>query len=249
MVLSLTVITVVVGALLGLVASITDEPIAAAATQAQTEAIKAVAPEFDTVAPADTVIDCGNGLPAIVFAVSMGGQQVGNAVEVVTKKGFGGKVKVMVGFDMEGNITGYNVLDCSNETPGLGAKMPDWFQKGQKGDVIGMNPGKKAVTVTKDGGDVDAITAATISSRAFCDAIALAWNAVSGSTDAVTSATGAAQQQSCCEGEACPEGESCCQAEACPEGEACCGNCDEGNCQKPDSLKCDKCKAAATAAE
>lgn len=189
MVLSLSVISLVVGALLGLVAYVTAEPIASAATAAQTEAIKAVAPEFDTVADPQIVEDCGNGLPATVFAVSKGGQQVGNAVEVVTKKGFGGKVKVMVGFDMEGNITGYNVLDCSNETPGLGAKMPDWFQEGQKGNVIGMNPSQKAVTVTKDGGDVDAITAATISSRAFCDAIALAWNSVSGSSDVVTSAT------------------------------------------------------------
>ena len=189
MVLSLVVISAVVGGLLGLVAYITAEPIAAASAAAQTEAIKAVAPEFDAVADPATVEDCGNGLPATVFAVSKGGQQVGSAVEVVTKKGFGGKVKVMVGFDMNGDITGYNVLDCSNETPGLGAKMPDWFQKGQKGDVIGMNPGKKAVTVTKDGGDVDAITAATISSRAFCDAIALAWNAVQGNSDAVTSAT------------------------------------------------------------
>jgi len=194
MVLSLSVITLVVGGLLGLVASVTAEPIAAASQAAQTEAIQAVAPAFDEVAPARIVEDCGNGLPATIFAVKKDGQQAGSAVEVVTKKGFGGKVKVMVGFDMEGNITGYNVLDCSNETPGLGAKMPDWFQKGQKGDVIGMNPSQKAVTVTKDGGDVDAITAATISSRAFCDAIALAWNALSGSSDAVTSATAQASE-------------------------------------------------------
>lgn len=179
MFLSLTVITLVVGALLGLVASITDQPIKDAAAAAQTEAIKAVAPEFDTVAEPQVVDDCGNGLPATIFAVTKDGQPVGNAVEVTTKKGFGGKVKVMVGFDNEGNITGYNVLDCSNETPGLGAKMPFWFQEGEKGDVIGMNPGQKPVTVTKDGGDVDAITAATISSRAFCDAIALAWASVS----------------------------------------------------------------------
>lgn len=222
MVLSLSVISVIVGALLGLVAYVTAEPIAAAATAAQTDAIKAVAPEFDTVAEPQIVEDCGNGLPATIFAVSKGGNLVGNAVEVVTKKGFGGKVKVMFGFDLEGNITGYNVLDCSNETPGLGAKMPDWFQKGQKGDVIGMNPSQKPVTVKKDGGDVDAITAATISSRAFCDAIALAWNAVSGSADVVTSATGMVQQ----------EAETCCQSDS-----TCC--CSEG-CEA-DSAKCENC--------
>ena len=233
MVLSLTVIALVVGALLGLVASVTAEPIAAAATAAQTEAIKAVAPDFDEVAPAQTVEDCGNGLPATVFAVSKGGQQVGTAVEVVTKKGFGGKVKVMFGFDMEGNITGYNVLDCSNETPGLGAKMPAYFQtvenggKGGNSVVIGKNPGKKAVTVSKDGGELDAITAATISSRAFCDAVALAWNAVQGKSDVVTSATA--------------------QADAAEP--ACSDDCDPANCQKPDSLKCEKCKAAAAATQ
>lgn len=226
MVLSLSVIALVVGALLGYVAYVTAEPIAAAATAAQTEAIKAVAPEFDTVAEPQTVEDCGNGLPATVFAVSMGGQQVGNAVEVVTKKGFGGKVKVMIGFDMEGNITGYNVLDCSNETPGLGAKMPDWFQKGQKGDVIGMNPGQKAVTVKKDGGDVDAITAATISSRAFCDAIALAWNSISGNSDVVTSATAQVEAEAapCCQQDSacCCQGDSCQMAEGqCPKSEQC----------------------------
>ena len=225
MVLSLTVITVVVGALLGYVAYVTAQPIADAAAAAQTDAIKAVAPEFDSVADPQTVEDCGNGLPATIFAVSKDGQVVGNAVEVVTKKGFGGKVKVMIGFDNEGNITGYNVLDCSNETPGLGAKMPDWFQATGKGNVIGMNPGKKPVTVKKDGGDVDAITAATISSRAFCDAIALAWASVSGNSDAVTSATA----QVPAEGEACCADSTCCQGDSCQ----CC----------PDSAKCEKCEA------
>ncbi len=196
MFLSLTIITVVVGALLGAVAYITSEPIAAATAAAQKDAIKAVTPAFDTVSEPWVVEDSGNGLPATIFAVSKDGQQVGSAVEVVTKKGFGGKVKVMLGFDMEGNITGYNVLDCSNETPGLGAKMPDWFQgQGENGKpgtgVIGKNPGKSNLTVTKDGGEVDAITAATISTRAFCDAIALAYAAFTG-TDAKTGATGAA---------------------------------------------------------
>ena len=193
MFLSLTVITVVVGALLGAVAYITAEPIKATEAAAQKDAIKAVAPEFDAVSDPYVLDDCGNGLPATIFNVSKGGQVVGKAVEVVTKKGFGGKVKVMFGFDNDGNIYGYNVLDCSNETPGLGSKMPDWFQeKGENGKagkgVIGKNPGKSNLTVTKDGGEVDAITAATISSRAFCDAIALAWASVSG-TDATSGAT------------------------------------------------------------
>ncbi len=94
----------------------------------------------------------------------------------------------MFGFDLDGNITGYNVLDCSNETPGLGSKIPVWFQKGQKGDVIGKNPSTNNLSVSKDGGEVDAITAATISSRAFCDAIAQAASVLTG-TDVETAAS------------------------------------------------------------
>lgn len=197
MFLSLTVITVVVGALLGWVASVTKAPIAESAAKAQAEAIKAVVPvEGATADEGVEVADCGNGLPATVFTVTLDGQTVGRAVKVVTKKGFGGKCTVMVGFDAEGTILGYNVLDCANETPGLGAKMPTYFQtpelggKGGKSVVIGLNLTKNNITVSKDGGDVDAITAATISSRAFCDAIALAWNSISDTpSDVVSSAT------------------------------------------------------------
>ena len=192
MFLSLTVICVVVGGLLGLVASVTKQPIQDAKDAAQKAAIAAVAPEFDAVAEPESATQA-NGETATVFAVSKGGQTVGHAVQVTTLKGFGGKVIVMFGFDLEGNITGYNVLDCSNETPGLGAKMPDWFQKGAKGDVIGKNPAKNNLTVSKDGGEVDAITAATISSRAFCDAIAQASGVLTGA-DVATSASTQVQE-------------------------------------------------------
>jgi electron transport complex protein RnfG len=66
--------------------------------------------------------------------------------------------------------------------------MPFWFNEGGKGNVIGKNPGKNNLTVSKDGGEVDAITAATISSRAFCDAIAQAYGVFT-NTDAQTAAT------------------------------------------------------------
>lgn len=225
MFLSLTVITVVVGGLLGAVAMVTADPIAQATAAAQTEAIKAVAPEFDAVGEATTATST-NGEEATIFPVMKGGQLVGNAVQAITKNGFGGKVTVMIGFDAQNNISGYAVLNHA-ETPGLGSKMPDWFQKGAKGDVIGKNPATNNLTVSKDGGEVDAITAATISSRAFLDAVAQAYSVIAGA-DATTSAT----QQA--------------PAESCQEGEECCGG--EGECQKPDSLKCDKCKAAAAEA-
>ena len=193
MFLSLTVITIVVGALLGAVAMVTEEPIAQANAAAQTAAIKAVAPDFDAVGEAATATST-NGEAATIFPVLKGGQEVGKAVQAITKNGFGGKVTVMIGFDAQNNITGYAVLNHA-ETPGLGSKMPDWFQKDGKGNVIGKNPGTNNLTVSKDGGEVDAITAATISSRAFLDAVAQAYSVIAETTsDATTSATQQVQE-------------------------------------------------------
>ena len=123
-----------------------------------------------------------------IYPAKSGGEMVGAAVESFTKKGFGGEIKVIVGFDMDGKITNYSVLSHS-ETPGLGAKMQEWFstEKGNQ-SVIGRKIDGKGLTVSKDGGDVDAITAATISSRAFLDAVNKAYTAFSG-TDAQSTAT------------------------------------------------------------
>lgn len=199
MVLSLTVITVIVGALLGYVASVTDEPIAQAAAAKQQNAIAAVVPVEGAQAGEAQKVVTANGEEAVIFPVTKDGQLVGHAVQAVSKNGFGGKITVMFGFDPEGTILGYNVLDCGGETPGLGAKMPDWFQKGAKGDVIGKNPKTNNLTVSKDEGEVDAITAATISSRAFCDAIAQAFGVlpvVEAAAEAQTSATKQAAETS-----------------------------------------------------
>lgn len=97
------------------------------------------------------------------------GHEDGTAVEAVVD-GFGGQFRIMVGFDAEGNILGYEVLE-HQETPGLGSHMTHWFKNADKPNqnIIGRKAG--SLTVSKDGGDVDAITAATISSRAFLKAI------------------------------------------------------------------------------
>lgn len=94
---------------------------------------------------------------------------LGTAVQSTTN-GFGGPLKVLVGFDNEGTVLGYTILEHA-ETPGLGAKAAEWFQKGQKGDITGKNPATTKFTVSKDGGDIDAITASTITSRAFLLAV------------------------------------------------------------------------------
>ena len=115
------------------------------------------------------------------------GNLLGKAV-VTTENGFGGPLKVLVGFNTDGDILGYTVLEHA-ETPGLGAKAGEWFQD----KIIGMNPGTNNFTVSKDGGEVDAITASTITSRAFLRAIQNAYDKIIAGQD-VTS--GASQQAS-----------------------------------------------------
>lgn len=115
------------------------------------------------------------------------GNLLGKAV-VTTENGFGGPLKVLVGFNTDGDILGYTVLEHA-ETPGLGAKAGEWFQD----KIIGMNPGTNNFTVSKDGGEVDAITASTITSRAFLRAIQNAYDKIIAGQD-VTS--GASQQTS-----------------------------------------------------
>ena len=102
--------------------------------------------------------------------------------------GFGGKMKVMFGFAPDGTILGYKVLEHS-ETPGLGDKAVWWFQNQDKpGQNIVGRVANGTFSVSKDGGDVDAITAATISSRAFLKAANEAYNEFR-SMDAATGAT------------------------------------------------------------
>ncbi|MDE5785173.1 MAG: RnfABCDGE type electron transport complex subunit G [Duncaniella sp.] len=176
MILSLGAITIIAGALLAWVNEITAGPIEATAKQKQLDAIKAVATvQFDNepAAAAETItaLSDDKGHNVIVFPLVNGEELVGAAVESYTPNAFSGFFTIMVGFDADGNITGYEVVK-HEETAGLGAKMQDWFRDptGHR-NVIGMNPGVNNMTVSKDGGEVDAITAATISSRAFLDAI------------------------------------------------------------------------------
>lgn len=145
-----------------------------------------------SVAENDTIKQTIKGKEAVFVihkTVDSNKQDLGVAVESTTG-GFGGDLKVLVGFDKDGNILGYTILQHA-ETPGLGAKADKWFQKDGKGSIIGKNPNKDNLTVKKDGGDIDAITASTITSRAFLLAVTQAYNAYkSGHVDANTSATG-----------------------------------------------------------
>jgi electron transport complex protein RnfG len=193
MLLVLTGITVISVALLAVVNELTKAPIADAQSKALNEALKKVLPEFtnNPVAESDTIFGEKDGkkmVNFIIYPAKNGDALVGNAVEA-SAMGFGGELKVLVGFDHEGNIIDYSLL-AHAETPGLGSKAADWFKEGQKGNITGMNPATQPLKVSKDGGQVDAITASTITSRAFLNAVNAASSALTGNTDGMSSATG-----------------------------------------------------------
>ncbi len=194
MVLVLTGVAVITGAILAYINNITEAPIAQQKEKALADGIKAVMGGGElTVSKTDTVRQNdakGKELTYIIYQTQDAKKNdLGAAVESTTG-GFGGDLKVLVGFDPEGNILGYTLLEHA-ETPGLGAKADKWFQKGEKGDIIGQNPSEELV-VSKDGGKVDAITASTITSRAFLLAVNNAYKAYKATP--VDGASGATKQ-------------------------------------------------------
>ncbi len=188
--LSLTGFSVVAGALLGWVNSVTAEPIAQANAKALSDAIAVVIPGFDNnPAESPETVDV-DGVTYKVYKATKGGEFIGAAVES-SANGFGGALTVLVGFDKDGNIIDYSLLSHA-ETPGLGSKAADWFKKGGKGDITGKNPGEQPLVVSKDGGQIDAITASTITTRAFLLAVNNAYAAYKNQN--VDTTSGATQQ-------------------------------------------------------
>ena len=175
MVLSLTGFSVLAGGLLGWVNAATADPIAQANAKALSDAIAVVVPGFDNNPAEEAETVEVDGTAYKIYPATKGGEPIGAAVEA-SANGFGGALTVLVGFDTEGNIIDYSLLSHA-ETPGLGSKAADWFKKGAKGDIIGKNPGEKPLSVSKDGGEIDAITASTITSRAFLQTVNAAYAA------------------------------------------------------------------------
>lgn len=175
MVISLTLISLVASACLGFVYEMTKEPIELANLNKKLDAIKRVVPEF-TNNPNDEMyrLPTGEGDSLDIYPAKKDNVIVGYAVNTNTSKGFSGNISLMAGFKPDGTIINITVLE-QKETPGLGTKMAEPAFKDQ---FIDKNPAEFALRVKKDGGPVDAITAATISSRAFCDAIQRAYNAL-----------------------------------------------------------------------
>jgi Na+-translocating ferredoxin:NAD+ oxidoreductase subunit G len=179
MVLALFLVALISATSLGYIYELTKEPIDAAKLKKKLAAIQVVVPEFTNdpnndmfKLPSDVEGDSLECYPAY-----NNDQLVGTAVKTFSDKGFSKRIYIMVGFLPDGTIKNIQVLEHA-ETPGLGDKMSkkksSWSEQ-----FNDKNPGSFKLKVKKDGGDVDAITAATISSRAFTEAVDRAYQALS----------------------------------------------------------------------
>lgn len=195
MILALVCICLVCSALLGLVNHVTAEPIAAANLAKTNSAIKAVTPEFDNVPSEEVMTVEVDGKEYKVYPAKYQGKIIGYAVEVMPT-GFGGVIDMLVGFDAETGIIYNTSVISHSETPGLGAKISDTGAGSFRAQFDGMNPAATKFMVKKDGGDIDAITASTITSRAFTSGVAQAYKVyltIKGE-DAADVVTGASNQ-------------------------------------------------------
>ena len=182
MVLTLFLITAVASSGLGFIYELTKEPIAKAKRLKKLNAISSTLPAFDNQ-PAEVAeafyID---GDTVYLYHGYNQEKWIGTAVESFTNKGFSGNIRIMVGFNPDGSIFDIAVLE-HKETPGLGDKIERKKSLNKKtlqswsSQFKGKYPSQNEIRVTKDGGEIDAITASTITSRAFCDAVNRAYAA------------------------------------------------------------------------
>ena len=172
---TLFAVCLIASAVLGGVYAVTKAPIEAAQLAKINGAIGGVVPAFDN-APSDEKFEVEvNGKKSVVYPAKNGGEIVGYAIEASTSIGFGGNITLMVGFTPDGAIVKTSVISHA-ETPGLGAKITE-SESHFVTQFEGKNPADPnfKLSVKKDGGSVDAITASTITSRAFCDAVNTAY--------------------------------------------------------------------------
>ena len=175
MVLTLFIVTLAASTTLGFIYELTREPIAEAEMRKKNMAIRQVVPEFSNQPNEESYKVAVDGDSLEVYPAEQNNELVGLAVSSFTDQGFSGRIRIMVGFKPDGTINNISVLQHA-ETPGLGDKIEksksEWSTQ-----FNGKNPEQFSLQVQKDGGDVDAITAATISSRAYCDAVQRAYKA------------------------------------------------------------------------
>ncbi|MDO5547592.1 MAG: RnfABCDGE type electron transport complex subunit G [Eubacteriales bacterium] len=165
-------ITLVVALVLGGVNAVTVGPIAANNEKTTQDALAALIPDCEAEqldVPEGTTADGYSATVEIASAYKMtdaNGEVAGYCIEV-TPTGFGGAVDTMVGILPDGTVAGIKILSCSGETPGLGAKATEEEFYGQ----FAGQPADGSVKVAKDGGEIAAITGATITSRAVTNGV------------------------------------------------------------------------------
>ena len=197
MTICLLAICLVCSGLLAGVYALTKEPIDNAAKAKNEAAIKEVLPEEVAKIDEEKSIELDGVKYTYNLAYDQAGNTVGCAVNVAPV-GFGGPIVIKVGFKVDAQ-TGKNLVWNTKvlshaETPGLGAKCSESAFADQ---FKGLDPTVKTLEVTKDGGDIDAITASTITSRAFTDGVATAVNvlaAIAGTPMLIDTATGASPE-------------------------------------------------------
>ncbi len=178
MVLALFIVALISATSLGYIYELTKGPIDQAKLQKKLAAIQVVVPAFTNDPNKDMFMLASDveGDSLECYPAYNNDQLVGTAVKTFSDKGFSKRIYIMVGFLPDGTIKNIQVLD-HGETPGLGDKMSKkkstWSEQ-----FNDKNPGSFKLKVKKDGGDVDAITAATISSRAFTEAVDRAYKAL-----------------------------------------------------------------------
>jgi len=194
MLLSLTATVLLSGAILASLFTVTKEQIQASKTAKQQSALKVVLPPFARLDDAEIITLDGIGEFVIHRAYDESGNFVGAAVESFSRRGYTGTIRVMVGFDTAGKIVDYAVLE-QRETPGLGDKIIDWFRPQEQtsrslverifgfeaaavernSSIIGKNPSTHDLRACREGGIIDTITASTISTVAFLEAVQFAY--------------------------------------------------------------------------
>ena len=170
----LTSIALIAALALTGVYALTKDPIEKGQREKKEKALQAVLPDYKGTVRDTVIVDADNEEIPVHLAIGKDGELCGAGIETYTKKAFAGRFDLMVGFDAEGSIVNTEVIKAG-ETPGLGDKINK-----DKSDFAlqfnHQNPAEFQLVVKKDGSDVDAITAATISSRAYCDAVQRAYD-------------------------------------------------------------------------
>jgi len=174
MVLTLFMVTFIASGTLGFVYEITKGPISQVEIDNINNAIKEIIPDFENNPYTESFKVATEGDSLVFYPAKKGDEIIGMTIETWTMKGFSGLIKLMVGLDLQGKIIDIVVLE-HNETPGLGDKI----QKDKSDFSVqfsGKDPSDFKLAVTKENGDVNAITASTITSKAYCDAVQRAYD-------------------------------------------------------------------------